>query len=235
MACINNPRLLRLPSPPLPQPQLLALRTHKFSDITYRSLIAAMLSLHDAMPLDFGLPDMDVGFGFFGVDAVAFGYDGVASDAAAGLSPVVGAGDGSGGGGDVLLYCDGGGGGEDGEEERRRRLRRKISNRESARRSRARRRQRVEELERAADELRAERRALASRLDATARRALAVRGANARHHAEAGVLRRRLGEAQRNAAVLIGLSRLLRSTANGAHGGAAPAQLSNGGVASLMT
>uniref|UniRef100_A0A0E0LGM2 BZIP domain-containing protein n=1 Tax=Oryza punctata TaxID=4537 RepID=A0A0E0LGM2_ORYPU len=97
-----------------------------------------MQSLHEAMQLDFGLPDMDVGFGLFGVDAAAaFGYDCVASDAA-GLSPVVravpgniaGADDGN--GGDMLLYCDGGG--EDDEEERRRRLRRKISNRESARR-----------------------------------------------------------------------------------------------------
>ncbi|KAL5198979.1 hypothetical protein ABZP36_002491 [Zizania latifolia] len=194
-----------------------------------------MLSLHvhEATQIDFagGLQDMDVGFGF-GIYA-AFGSEAVAWDA--GLPPVAVpniAGDGSG----LYSCCDGGG---EEEEERRRRLLRKISNRESARRSRARRRQRVEELERAVDALRAEKRALAARLDATARSALAMLGDNARLHVEAGTLRRRLGEAHRNAAVLIGLSGLMRTAS---HGGAdsamsvrVPPPQPAGGVASLMT
>ncbi|KAG8081380.1 hypothetical protein GUJ93_ZPchr0007g3054 [Zizania palustris] len=195
----------------------------------------AVLSLHvhEATQIDFagGLQDMDVGFGF-GIDA-AFGSEAVAWDA--GLPPVAVpniAGDGS----DLYYGCNVGGGEE---EEWRRRLRRKISNRESARRSRARRRQRVEEFERAVDALRAEKRALAARLDATARSALAVLGDNARLHAKAGALRRRLGEAHRNAAVLIGLSRLMRTASHGgadsAMGGSAPPPQPAGGVASLMT
>ncbi|KAL5197317.1 hypothetical protein ABZP36_000829 [Zizania latifolia] len=160
------------------------------------------------MQLDFagGLEDMDVGFGF-GIDA-EFGFDVAASDAE---SPPVAApniaGDTSG-----LNYWEGGE-----QEERWRRLLRKISNRESARR-----RQRVDELEWAVDALRAEKRALAARLHATARSALAVRGENARLHAEAGSLRRCLREAQRNAAVLIGLSRLLRTANHGGTSGRTP-------------
>ncbi|KAF0908308.1 hypothetical protein E2562_024722 [Oryza meyeriana var. granulata] len=94
---------------------------------------------------------------------------------------------------------------------------------------------REEEDEERRHALRTEKRALEARLDATARSVLAVRGENARLHAEAGVLRRRLAEAQRSAVMLIGLSRLLR-TAN--HGGTAPAAVTPqpaGGVASLMT
>ncbi|XP_062187911.1 transcription factor HBP-1a-like [Phragmites australis] len=153
-----------------------------------------MLSLDEAMQLDFTaglqLLGTDVSFGF-GFDTMTCG---------AGASPV-----------EALTKAYG-----NEEEEELRRLRRKISNRESARRSRARRRQRVEELERAVQELRAERRALAAKLDAAAGRALDVRCDNARLSAEAGALRRRLGEAQRHAVLLLALARArLARTASG--------------------
>ncbi|KAM3046304.1 hypothetical protein ACUV84_017279 [Puccinellia chinampoensis] len=103
-----------------------------------------------------------------------------------------------------------------GEEDAERRLRRKVSNRESARRSRARKRRRAEELEAALEALRDENRAMAARLDAVARRVLAARLHTARLQAEACVLRRRLGEVQSCAAVLVEMSQLLLGTGDSA-------------------
>jgi hypothetical protein len=98
-----------------------------------------------------------------------------------------------------------------GGEEAERRRKRKMSNRESARRSRARKQQRVEELEGVLEALRAENRAMAARRDAAVRCVLAARLDTARLQVEACALRRRLGEAQRCAAVLVEMSRLLGS------------------------
>jgi hypothetical protein len=84
-----------------------------------------------------------------------------------------------------------------------------MSNRESARRSRARKQQRVVELEVELEALRDENRAMAARRDAAVRRVLAARLDTARLQAEACALRRRLGEAQSCAAVLVEMSRLL--------------------------
>ncbi|BAS86585.1 ocs element-binding factor 1 [Oryza sativa Japonica Group] len=87
--------------------------------------------------------------------------------------------------------------GEVEEEEERRRQRRKVSNRLSARRSRARKQQRLEELRGESARLRAENRELAARLHAVARHGLAARCQNARLRAEAAALARRLLALQR--------------------------------------
>ncbi|KAF8702451.1 hypothetical protein HU200_032828 [Digitaria exilis] len=78
-----------------------------------------------------------------------------------------------------------------------RRLRRQISNRESARRSRARKQRHLEELRARAAGLRAGNRELAARLRGVQARAALARLANARLRAEAGALGRRLAAAQR--------------------------------------
>ncbi|OEL28595.1 hypothetical protein BAE44_0010388 [Dichanthelium oligosanthes] len=202
-----------------------------------------MLSLDETMELDFAgaLPDMDVGFGF-GFD---FDFDTRTSGAAGGgcdfdtMKCCAAAGTGT-ATSPVGSSTKASGGVGDNEEERLRWLKRKISNRESARRSRARRRQRAEELERAAEELRAQRRALATKVDATAARALAVRLDNARLGAEAGALRRRLGEAQRQAVLLLALARArLARTAVGRisseHAPVVPPQLAGSAAGAMMT
>ena len=78
-----------------------------------------------------------------------------------------------------------------------RRLRRKISNRESARRSRARKQRHLEELRARAGRLQAGNRELAARLRGVQARAALVRLSNARLRAEAGALGRRLAAARR--------------------------------------
>ncbi|RLN18647.1 hypothetical protein C2845_PM02G46570 [Panicum miliaceum] len=83
------------------------------------------------------------------------------------------------------------------DEEEERRRRRKESNRLSARRSRERKQQRLEELRGTATRLRAEKQALEERLRALARHGLAVCRQNARLRAEAAALARRLREARR--------------------------------------
>ncbi|OEL35375.1 hypothetical protein BAE44_0003606 [Dichanthelium oligosanthes] len=90
------------------------------------------------------------------------------------------------------------------EEERLRRQRRKVSNRLSARRSREKKQQRLEELRAAAAGLRAEKQQLEARLQALARNGLVARCQNARLHAEAAALERRLRDARR----LLALRRL---------------------------
>ncbi|KAK1681088.1 hypothetical protein QYE76_041936 [Lolium multiflorum] len=97
------------------------------------------------------------------------------------------------------------------EEEAERRLRRRMSNRESARRSRARKLRRAEELQVALQALRDEKRAMAAKLDAVVRRVLAARLDTAPLQAEACALRRRLDEAHSCAAVLVEMSQLLGS------------------------
>jgi hypothetical protein len=78
-----------------------------------------------------------------------------------------------------------------------RRLRRRISNRESARRSRSRKQRHMEELRGRAARLRAGNRDLAALLRGVQARAAVVRLTNARLHAEAGALARRLAAASR--------------------------------------
>jgi hypothetical protein len=158
-----------------------------------------MLSLQEATQLDFA------GEGWLaGMDGAApvsglwlDGSSGIGTSCSAGIdtctmSPA----------GDVALA---------GGEEAERRRKRKMSNRESARRSRARKQQRVVELEVALEALRNENRAMAARGDAAVRRVLAARLDTARLQSEACALRRRLGEAQRCAAMLVEMSRLLGS------------------------
>uniref|UniRef100_K4A0N9 BZIP domain-containing protein n=2 Tax=Setaria italica TaxID=4555 RepID=K4A0N9_SETIT len=209
------------------------------------------MSLDEAMLLDLDFagapPGMDVAYGFgfdfdFDFDTAAasgasggFDFDTTECGAAAGTgsgttSPPV----------DASTKAGSSGVDDDDEEERLRRLKRKISNRESARRSRARRRQQAEDLERAAEELRAQRRALAARRDAAAARALAVRLDNARLGAEAGALRRRLREAQRQAVLLLALARAqMAPSAVGIGGGRAlqvvPPQPAGGSATGMMT
>ncbi|XP_026662979.2 basic leucine zipper 8-like [Phoenix dactylifera] len=77
-------------------------------------------------------------------------------------------------------------------EERRRR--RKISNRESARRSRMRKQRHLEELRSLGAQLRSENRSLADRLVATVDRCLIFRHENNRLLAESAALRRRLSD-----------------------------------------
>ena len=83
------------------------------------------------------------------------------------------------------------------DEAAERRLRRKISNRESARRSRARKQRHLEELRARAGRLQAGNRELAARLRGVQARAALVRLSNARLRAEAGALGRRLAAARR--------------------------------------
>ncbi|KAL5217059.1 hypothetical protein ABZP36_017743 [Zizania latifolia] len=78
-----------------------------------------------------------------------------------------------------------------------RRLRRKISNRESARRSRARKQKHLDELRERADRLRRCNRELAARGRDARRRVALVRVANAGLRAEAAALSRRLAAARR--------------------------------------
>ena len=78
-----------------------------------------------------------------------------------------------------------------------RRLRRKISNRESARRSRARKQRHLEEIRARAGRLQAGNRELAARLRGVQARAALVRLTNARLRAEAGALGRRRAVALR--------------------------------------
>nr|CAD1819530.1 unnamed protein product [Ananas comosus var. bracteatus] len=78
-----------------------------------------------------------------------------------------------------------------------RRIRRMISNRESARRSRLRKQRHLEELRARLARLRDENRELAGRLGAAAHHALLFRRANDRLRAEAAALRRRLADARR--------------------------------------
>lgn len=180
--------------------------------VTDRRQMISFFDEAEAMQLDFAAGQPLLPVPVPGMHAVGFALDDFdfgatpACDAAgfhfgAGTATCGGAAGGSGFG-----TCTTAGGAED-EEERLRRLKRKISNRESARRSRARRRQRAEELGRAAEALRAQRRALAARSDAAAARALAARLDNARLQAEARALRRRLGVAQRQAVLLLALAR----------------------------
>ncbi|CAL5091615.1 unnamed protein product [Urochloa decumbens] len=191
--------------------------------------------MDEAMELDFAgaLPGMDVG-STFDFDYDAFNC-GAVEGTGNGMSPVAA---------DASTTNTGSGADDGQEEERRRRcLKRKISNRESARRSRARRRQRAEDLERAAEALRAQRKTLAARRDAAAARALAVRLDNARLAAEACALRRRLGEAQRQAVLLLALARarLARAAAVGVAGAGGRAQVvtpqlaGGGSVPGMMT
>ncbi|KAG8049368.1 hypothetical protein GUJ93_ZPchr0009g2442 [Zizania palustris] len=86
---------------------------------------------------------------------------------------------------------------EEEDDERMRRLRRKISNRESARRSRARKQRRLDELRGEAAALRAANWDIAARLRGVSARAALVSLANARLRAEAHALARRLAAARR--------------------------------------
>ncbi|RWW50046.1 hypothetical protein BHE74_00043742 [Ensete ventricosum] len=81
--------------------------------------------------------------------------------------------------------------------EERRRLRRMISNRESARRSRARKQRHLEELRGQAGRLRFQNHELADRLGGLARRCLLLRQDNDRLRAEASALCRRLADLRR--------------------------------------
>ena len=124
------------------------------------------------------------------------------------------------------------------EEERRRRQRRKLSNRLSARRSRARKQQRLEELRAEAARLRGEKRELEASLQALARHGgLAVRCQNARLRAEASALARRVREALRLLALhrlaFAALQPMPRPGVAPAPAPAPPAPLL--GLASLMT
>ncbi|KAL5206798.1 hypothetical protein ABZP36_035007 [Zizania latifolia] len=100
------------------------------------------------------------------------------------------------------------------DDERLRRLRRKISNRESARRSRARKQRHLDELRVKAATLRAANRDIAARLRGVSARAALVSLTNARLRAEAHALARRLAAARR-ALVL----RQLYAAASAATGG----------------
>ncbi|CAN6287259.1 unnamed protein product [Urochloa humidicola] len=95
-----------------------------------------------------------------------------------------------------------------------RRLRRRISNRESARRSRARKQRRLDELRASAADLERRRRELATRAQAARGRLALVRLANAGLRAEAAALSRRLAAASR----ALALGRLYHATAAGGGG-----------------
>ncbi|XP_072988261.1 basic leucine zipper 4-like [Typha latifolia] len=95
-----------------------------------------------------------------------------------------------------------------------RRLRRMISNRESARRSRMRKQRRLEELRTQLARLRSENRELTGRVGAVVQRCLLVRRDNDRIRSESAYLRRRLSEARR-VLVLRQLHRLMMSSSSG--------------------
>ncbi|WOK97073.1 hypothetical protein Cni_G05781 [Canna indica] len=100
-----------------------------------------------------------------------------------------------------------------------RRLRRKISNRESARRCRMRKQRHLEDLRAESTRLRSKNRDLSARVAAVATRCLLLRRANGRLRAESVVLRRRLAELRR----LVLLQKLLMavpSAVGAARGGA---------------
>ncbi|CAD5187075.1 ocs element-binding factor 1-like [Musa acuminata AAA Group] len=98
----------------------------------------------------------------------------------------------------------------------RRRLRRMISNRESARRSRARKQRHLEELRGQAGRLRSQNHELADRLGGLARRCLLLRQDNDRLRAEASALCRRLADLRREVA-LCQFHRLVAPPPLGAH------------------
>ncbi|XP_003579093.2 ocs element-binding factor 1 [Brachypodium distachyon] len=106
--------------------------------------------------------------------------------------------------------------GAGGDRERLRRLRRRISNRESARRSRTRKQRHLEEQRATEAALRAGNRDLAARLRSARARAAAAHVANARLRSEAHALSRRLAAARR--ALALRLQYLSSVSVSGAGG-----------------
>jgi predicted phage-related endonuclease len=166
-----------------------------------------MMSLQEATQLDFAgegwLAGMDVA-----APVVGIWLDGSSSTADGGRNAMSS----SSAGTDTCIMAPAA---DASEEEAERRLRRRMSNRESARRSRARKLRRAEELQASLNVLQEEKRTMAAKLDVEVRRVLAARLDTARLQADVCALRRRLDEAQSCAGVLVEMSRLL-GTSDGA-------------------
>jgi len=148
-----------------------------------------MLSVQEALGLDFAAASSSCGARDMGMDIITCGFTPWGPDSCPSLDQVMAS--------RTAPPAREEDEAADEEEERRRRQRRKESNRLSARRSRERKQQRLEELRGTAARLRAEKQAMEERLRALARNGVAVCRQNARLRAEAAALARRLREARR--------------------------------------
>ncbi|TVU44816.1 hypothetical protein EJB05_04276, partial [Eragrostis curvula] len=144
-----------------------------------------MLSLQEALDLDFAAPSSSCGGARDQLDIITSGFTPWGPESCPTLEQV------------MTMASSTAATPNDKDEEELRRQRRKVSNRLSAQRSRARKQQRLQELRATAARLRAEKEGLAARLRDLARHDLAVRCQNARLRAEAAALSRRLREARR--------------------------------------
>ncbi|KAG2534929.1 ocs element-binding factor 1-like [Panicum virgatum] len=143
-----------------------------------------MLSVQEALDLDFAAASSSCGARDMGMDIITCGFTPWGPDSCPSLDQ-------------VMASRTAPPAREEEDEEEERRQRRKESNRLSARRSRERKQQRLEELRGTAARLRAEKQALEERQRALARNGVAVCRQNARLRAEAAALARRLREARR--------------------------------------
>ena len=148
-----------------------------------------MLSVQEALDLDFAAASSSCGARDMGMDIITCGFTPWGPDSCPSLDQVMAS-------RTAPPAREEEDEAADEEEERRRRQRRKESNRLSARRSRERKQQRLEELRGTAARLRAEKQAMEERLRALARNGVAVCRQNARLRAEAAALARRLREAR---------------------------------------
>ena len=152
-----------------------------------------MLSVQEALDLDFAAASSSCGARDMGMDIITCGFTPWGPDSCPNLDQVMASRTTAPPAREEEADHDQA---ADKEDERRRRQRRKESNRLSARRSRERKQQRLEELRGTAARLRAEKQALEERLRALARNGVAVCRQNARLRAEAAALARRLREAR---------------------------------------